>query len=394
MEKKAVTSPAGANRRPYLDAYRALACLLVFFYHSALNLQAGKIVFFGYNGVHLFFVLSGYLLGGKLLEKLSGDDKWWTIFVYLRHRFLRIYPAYFVCLCVFVLLRHFSGTNAPTVLDFLSRVGLYFNYLDMTDLFAIHAALWTLAVEIQFYLVLPIASLLVLSLLRDWKSATVALGVLFVVVGLISRSYEILFVNHWFPSVTIVRFKWVFSYLDLFGIGILLYSAEGLIWSRFGRLKLGWAVVCVLAALLMLAATSVWAKRSGIDWQNARDTLFMIVAPVSTCVAFALIIGSTGLSRLKDLPVFHWNWLQWIGKISYSVYLYHIGVLFAVNRILDPMSRGIDWTTSCVIIAAVSLPLTLLIAWLSYVFVEEPFIRGNPVAEYRRIIGGLRQRFG
>ena len=134
--------------------------------------------------------------------------------------------------------------------------------------------------------------------------------------------------------------------------------------------------------------------RSGIDWQNAHDAFFMIVAPVVTCVAFAMVMGCTGLSRLKDLPVFHWNWLQWIGKVSYSVYLYHIGVLFAVNRLLDPMSRGIDWTTSCIIIAAVSLPITWFIAWLSYVFVEEPFIRGNPVAEYRRMIGGLRGRLG
>ena len=394
MEKKAVTRQTVTNRRPYLDAYRALACLLVFFYHSALNLQAGKIVFFGYNGVHLFFVLSGYLLGGKLLEKLSTSDRWWTIFVYLRHRFLRIYPAYFFCLCVFVLLRHFSGRNVPTVFDFLSRVGLYFNYLDMTDLFAIHAALWTLAVEIQFYLVLPLVSLLVLSFIKDWKSATVALGILFVVIGLISRSYEVLFVNHWWPSVTIVRFKWVFSYLDLFGIGILLYSAEGMLRARFGRLKLAWALVCMFAALMVLAVTSVWAKRSGIDWQNAHDAFFMIVAPGLTCMAFAVMIGSTGLSRLQDLPVFHWKWLQWIGKISYSVYLYHIGVLFAVNRLLDPMSRGIDWTTSCIIIAAVSLPFTLAIAWLSYVFIEEPFIRGNPLAEYRRIIGGLRRKFG
>jgi peptidoglycan/LPS O-acetylase OafA/YrhL len=394
MEKKAVTSQAAVNRRPYLDAYRALACLLVFFYHSALNLQAGRIVFFGYNGVHLFFVLSGYLLGGKLLERLSSGDRWWTIFVYLRHRLLRIYPAYFFCLCVFVLLRHFSGTNAPTVLDFLSRVGLYFNYLDMTDLFAIHAALWTLAVEIQFYVVLPFASLLALSLFKDWKQATVGLGILFVLVGLISRSYEILFVNHWWPSVTIVRFKWVFSYLDLFGVGILLYSAERVIRSRLGSLKLGWALGLVGLSLLTLAATSIWAKRSGIDWQNAHDAVFMIVAPVITCVAFALIMGCTGLSRLQELPLFHWKWLQWIGKISYSVYLYHIGVLFAVNRLLDPMSRGIDWTTSCIIIAAVSLPFTLAVAWLSYVFVEEPFIKGDPLAEYRRIFGGLRRKAG
>ena len=180
--------------------------------------------------------------------------------------------------------------------------------------------------EIQFYLVLPIASLLVLSFIKDWKSATVALGLLFVAVGLISRSYEILFVNHWWPSVTIVRFKWVFSYLDLFGIGILFYSVEEALRARFGRLKLGWAVIYFGAALVMLAGTSVWAKRSGIDWQNAHNAMFMIVAPLITCVAFAMLMGSTGLSRLQDLPVFHWKWLQWIGKISYSVYLYHIGV--------------------------------------------------------------------
>ena len=89
----------------------------------------------------------------------------------------------------------------------------------MTDLFAIHAALWTLAVEIQFYLFLPVASLLVLWLMKEWKAATVVLGMLLVVIGLVSRSYEVLFVNHWWPSVSIVRFKWVFSYLDLFGIG-------------------------------------------------------------------------------------------------------------------------------------------------------------------------------
>jgi peptidoglycan/LPS O-acetylase OafA/YrhL len=393
MEEK-VTNGSGINRRPYLDAYRALACLLVFFYHSALNIQAGKIVFFGYNGVHLFFVLSGYLLGGRLLEKLAEGDKGRAIFVYLRHRFLRIYPAYFVCLCVFVLLRHFSGTNPPYVSEILSRVGLYFNYLDMTDFFAIHAALWTLAVEIQFYLILPIASLLILSVIKEPKFAPIALGILFVIIGLVSRSYEILFVNHWWPSASIVRFKWVFSYLDLFGIGILLYSVEKALQARFGSLKLPLAVSCVFVALIILSGTSVWAKRSGIDWQNAHDAGFMIFAPVLTCVAFALVIGSTGLSQLQNLPVFRWRWLQWIGKVSYSVYLYHIGVLFAVNRLLDPMGRGIDWTTSCYIIAIVSLPFTLAIAWLSYVFVEEPFMRGHPLAEYRRVLGSLRAKLG
>lgn len=389
MTKKLSPSGTHASRRPYLDAYRALACLLVFFYHSALNIQAGKIVFFGYNGVHLFFVLSGYLLGGKLLEKLSTEGKGQAILAYLKHRFLRIYPAYLVCLFVFVLLRYFSSTNPPYALEILSRIGLYFNYLDMTDMFAIHAALWTLAVELQFYLVLPVASLVVLWFVSDTKFAAFVLGTLLVVIGIVSRSYEVLFVNHWWPAASVVRFKWVFSYLDLFGIGILLNYAEGTFRAKFGTLKLSSAIISIALAIVILSWISIWAKRSGIDWQNAHDAIFMIFAPLLTCVAFSFILGATGLSQLQNLPIFRWGWLQWIGKVSYSVYLYHVGVLFAVNRLIDPLGRGVDWTTSCVIIAVVSLPFTLAIAWMSYVFVEVPFVQGNPLAEYRRMFPSL-----
>ena len=88
--------------------------------------------------------------------------------------------------------------------------------------------------------------------MKEWKVATLALGIFLVVIGLVSRSYEVLFVNHWWPSVSIVRFKWVFSYLDLFGIGILLYSAERAARFAIGELKLFVAVLSVLVALVIL----------------------------------------------------------------------------------------------------------------------------------------------
>ena len=80
-----------------------------------------------------------------------------------------------------------------------------------------------------------------------------------------------------------------YSYLDLFGVGILLYCAERAWRSEFAGLNLWPALFCVAVAITILAGTSVWAKRSGIDWQNAHDTVFMIVAPVLTRIAFALI---------------------------------------------------------------------------------------------------------
>jgi peptidoglycan/LPS O-acetylase OafA/YrhL len=150
--------------------------------------------------------------------------------------------------------------------------------------------------------------------MKEWKVATLALGIFLVVIGLVSRSYEVLFVNHWWPSVSILRFKWVFSYLDLFGIGILLYSAERAARFAIGELKLFVAVLSVLVALVILSAISFWAKRSGVDWQNAHDPVFMIVALLFTCIAFAMVLGSTGLSRLKDLPVFTGNGCSGSGR--------------------------------------------------------------------------------
>jgi peptidoglycan/LPS O-acetylase OafA/YrhL len=63
------------SRESFLDVLRAMACISVFFYHQALNVYIGDVPIYGYHGVHLFFVISGYLLGGRYvtaIEKASG----------------------------------------------------------------------------------------------------------------------------------------------------------------------------------------------------------------------------------------------------------------------------------------------------------------------------------
>src|SRR5438046_7838202 len=96
---------SGRERQPGLDLLRALAIIVVVIYHAALfgfKLTA-RVDRFGWIGVDLFFVLSGYLIGGQLLASLARDQS-----IHLRRffsrRVLRIMPAYFVVLAIYFLL--------------------------------------------------------------------------------------------------------------------------------------------------------------------------------------------------------------------------------------------------------------------------------------------------
>ena len=155
---------------------------------------------------------------------------------------------------------------------------------------------------------------------------------------------------------------------------------------EFGGLNLWPTLFCVAVAITILAGTSVWAKRSGIEWQNAHDAVFMIVAPVLTCIAFALIWAARDYLNCRICRYFAGAGCSGRESVVFGISLSLGGVW--VNSV-NPLERGLDWTTSCIIIAIVSLPFTLLIAWLSYVLVEIPFLQGTPFADYRKMIGGF-----
>ena len=141
------------ERQPGLDLFRALAIVLVVIYHAALfgfTLPA-RVDRFGWIGVDLFFVLSGYLIGGQLLAPLARDQRM-NLGRFFARRALRIMPAYFVVLAVYFLLpswREYSEMSQPLWKFLLSvqNIGLHGG-----TAFS-HA--WSLAVEDQFYLALP-----------------------------------------------------------------------------------------------------------------------------------------------------------------------------------------------------------------------------------------------
>src|SRR6188472_982470 len=141
------------ERQPGLDLLRALAIVVVVVYHAALFgfKLPGRVDRFGWIGVDLFFVLSGYLIGGQLLASLARDQRI-KLGRFFTRRALRIVPAYFVVLAIYFLLpawREYPEMSQPL-----------WKFLLSVQNIALHGGTafshaWSLAVEDQFYVALP-----------------------------------------------------------------------------------------------------------------------------------------------------------------------------------------------------------------------------------------------
>ena len=158
----------GRTYYPALDVLRGIAILLVFFYHNFSFLQVFE---FGWIGVDLFFVLSGFLITDILLSSQGGRNFFRNFYA---RRFLRIFPLYYITLIAFFLLAPyvFSQQNADVV-TYYNTNQLWFwshlqNWLFVNKGMSSSPMLshfWSLAVEEQFYLFWP----LIIFILKDLK---------------------------------------------------------------------------------------------------------------------------------------------------------------------------------------------------------------------------------
>ena len=177
---------ASSNRRINgLDTLRAAAIIWVLIYHYQV-VVSGKPTFgvlgtIGWAGVDLFFVLSGYLIGNQILAPFARNEAF-SLKVFFARRLLRTLPNYYVTLAVYLLLPSaLAGTNTASIwrfLTFTQNIGLHYG-----ETFS-HS--WSLCIEEQFYLILPLAALLIAGLSRSVKAGWAAL-VLAVLTGILAR---------------------------------------------------------------------------------------------------------------------------------------------------------------------------------------------------------------
>jgi peptidoglycan/LPS O-acetylase OafA/YrhL len=349
-----------SSKRPHsaeLDGVRGIAILLVLLYHcfwfgmdgtgwGPTALWAAQLAQWGRVGVNLFFILSGLLITGNLLDQKGASDFYQTF--YLR-RALRILPLYFLVLFVILIVYPHSGAFVFLCVIFLGDCAENFGVTPC------YPVLWSLAIEEQFYLVWP-------WIVGNTKRKTLV-GLCAVICALTPLLRAIAFHYTWS-----VQF-WI--WFDHFTWGALLacflrspyVSRRNLAALAAGLLALailGWKIGSPFG---IFDRTTLCGAALQYSWLMCLMTGFL---------AAALAVEGTAWG----LPL-RWNVLRAWGKVSYSAYLLHCLVLTPWDRNLADFARFLPASTlaQAVIRLGVGLVGTYLIASLTHAYLEAPLMK-------------------
>jgi peptidoglycan/LPS O-acetylase OafA/YrhL len=346
-----------------LDGVRGVAILFVLVWHylaSRIVAEPGSLadslktaLSLTWSGVDLFFVLSGFLIMGILLDHQDSPN-YFRVFYF--RRACRIFPVYFLLLLVYACLATPVNSD-PGTEWLLANPHPLWSYATFTQNicmglrgdFGPHwlGITWSLAIEEQFYLVMP---LLVLVLKRRNLA-----GVLIVLILAAPILRQISF-----GFYAYVNTPWRSdSLLSGALLALLVRSVPVLAWVR-NRTRL---LAAVFLALLMGAAILTLQPEAFGVWNH-----FWLAGLYSV---FILMTYASDGSRLT--AVLRTRWFVWFGRRSYGIYMFHeaiSGLLFARFRKVVPVVQ----TTEDLAVTIAALVLTFALAELSFQLIESPFL--------------------
>jgi len=365
---------AMTKRIPQLDGLRGVAILMVVvhhFYGDVMNFTTGVVMqlmfiitSLGWSGVDLFFVLSGFLIGGILLDARDSSN---YFRVFYRRRLFRIFPLYFAFLAAFFLAARFIHVPELDVyfsplVPWQACVTFFQNFwMAIHNDFGAGALnpIWSLAVEEQFYLALP----LVIYFVRGPRLIQL------LAVGIIGAPLTRLALFLAVPNLKLAPYVLLPCRMDalLLGVATAYLARQESAWEvvRAHRRYL-WTAIEILT--LVCALFLIYPSPHD-------DTITMLLgydcfALLYTCILVTCLVDN----RLAK--VLQAKWLMGLGSIAYCVYLIHQLVFSFVFSMLQ------GYTKNWVIMAIVSTIVTLILAKLSWEFFEKPCVRFGHREDY------------
>ena len=375
---------------PALDGLRGIAILLVILHHCTYAPATGafdglidSVLSFFWIGVDLFFVLSGFLITGILLDT-RGGKRYFTTF-YAR-RTLRIFPLYYLVLFLaLVVLPQFPAADAvvaahPDVPPD-QRVDvpewtywLYLTNVSIAERGWVHGwvdVAWSLAIEEQFYLVWPLVIWLCPPRLVAPLCAVILAAQPVARIYARERDFDVL----WLYVLTWFR-------LDGLATGALLAVAQ-----RRGLLPLldRWVPLVVIACAAGLVACTIMGGHTW--WWNRwmQQYGYSLIAVAGGAMLVSAVSRPAGSMWPRMLSA---GWLRGFGKYSYGLYLIHLPVLRLVREyVFNPQEYETigmaPWSAQLVFYGAVTAPAFAL-AWLSWRFFEAPILSLKSRFPYQR----------
>jgi peptidoglycan/LPS O-acetylase OafA/YrhL len=366
MSSKNSTGQVGVRHISSIDGLRAIAVTAVVLYHLGISWIPG-----GFLGVDLFFVISGYVITRLILDSINQSSAL-DLRAFYAARLRRIYPGFlFMVVCTII----FIGVWAPEAIKrFLSDlpfaltgtinwllVARQQDYFETVGRPPLLQHTWSLAVELQFYLIWPIILLGVLKYFGKKNIARIAL-----VIAMVSGT-TLFFVSLQLDQSNAQQISHIYFGTDTHSLGLFLGSALAVSWIPQNLSadieKRAQDVIDGIGVFGLLGLISTFLF---IDESNA--SLYRIAFPLAGIFG-CLVIISLVHPASRFAPIISTAPFRWVGQRSYGIYIWH-WVIFQVTR----PSVDLSGQTWALYLARVLLVLAL--ADISLRWVEIPFRQG------------------
>ena len=372
-----VTGVQSAHRLPQLDFLRGIAILLVlgvhqpFFEAGKLRLISGLLGRFGWSGVDLFFVLSGFLIGGLIFREIVTKQSFDMRRFYIR-RVLKIWPLYYLYVFVIAAILFAQKGSAFGHYFITVIVPAIFNYQNLSPAFAENLGYiwipmgmtWSLAVEEHFYLLLPLCCLLALAVRPPAQALKIiALGC----IACIITCTVLRFVLLWKAPFSYFTHLWP-TYLRIDGLafGVLLayvYHAQPTWWEGLKKYRY---LILISSLALLFPMVLLSHERSRFVWTIGYTFLYLgygglLVVLMQTTVGKGKIGSFIGSAAGKGIAA--------IGRASYSIYLWQLllaGKLIVHYQYLIPFKSNLalHWLVAFILSVSLSIVEGMVIARL------------------------------
>jgi peptidoglycan/LPS O-acetylase OafA/YrhL len=368
------------KRVPQLDGIRGLAISLVLVWHyyvflptpeiSPVNAFFKKIFILSWSGVDLFFVLSGFLIGGILLDNRSAKNYYYTF--YLR-RICRILPLYFILIIPFMVVYLSKVWKNIPVLGWLFNNPLpLWSYATFTqNLFVMNdgsfganglGVTWSLAIEEQFYLILPF-------LIRFVSKTNLPyVFISLIIAAPLFRSILLFtFPTRVFAGFVLLPGRMDALFLGVLGAWILRQDDMRDFLTRNRRFAF---IAMLLFGSIIPVLTYMYSKPGAPAAKMLLTIGFTCMSAFFLCLILISVISSNGtISKILSFKP-----LRSLGIVSYFVYLFHLIFLGLAHAfVLNQKPQNTDLTN--ILVTFLSLVLLFSIAALSWVLFEKPFIK-------------------
>lgn len=359
-----------SNRVFGLDLMRAVAIIMVlcshilWIYPPNTNSFSQIAALFGFWGVELFFVLSGFLIG-KIIYKsyISDDFNLKQVFYFLQRRWFRTLPAYYFVLILNIIITY--------VLDDISLESWrYFLFLQNfhTTMLAYFPESWSLSVEEYSYLVLPFALLIVTNLIRPTNKSKRFLCIVLLLITILTLTK----IWYYFTTSNTTLNQWNLSLkaVVLYRIDAILYGvfASWIAINHFEfwiQKKISLAILSCFCIILMYVGVGYFDIKI-VNYPFFWNVLYLPLTSIIFALSLPLLSQWRTTVRWILIPI------TFISTISYSIYLLHYSVILQIlKHYFRTENQNLSYLHTYTLIYLI---ITFILAWLFYNFYEKPMM--------------------